>query len=105
MIGVRAADPHAGRAGLARTSLMRLNARPFPKWEGSRVTLLVQEPLRPLPEVPFEPGLWSSARVHPDYHVQVDGRYYRVPFTLVGKWVDVRLAATTMEIVHQGERV
>lgn len=49
-----------------------LNARPFQKWEGSRNTLKAQDPLRPLPAHPFVPGTWTQARVHPDYHVQVD---------------------------------
>ncbi|MCY0900273.1 MAG: IS21 family transposase, partial [Firmicutes bacterium] len=82
-----------------------LNARPFQKWEGSRATLRAHEPLKPLPAQPFEPGTWSRARVHPDYHVQVDYRYYSVPYHLVGELVEVRTTAHTVEIFHQGERV
>lgn len=36
--------------------LTRLNARPFQKWGGSRVTLLAEETLKPLPARAFEPG-------------------------------------------------
>ena len=85
--------------------LTRLNARPFQKWEGSRETLLAEELLKPLPASAFEPGIWSHAVVHPDYHVQVDVRYYSVPYRLVGETVEVRATATTVEIFHQGERV
>ncbi|NMP25159.1 IS21 family transposase, partial [Sulfobacillus harzensis] len=79
-----------------------LNARPFQKWEGCRATLKAAEPLQPLPIHPFEPGAWTQARVHPDYHIQVDSRYYSVPYYLVGETVEVRTTAHTVEIFHQG---
>lgn len=82
-----------------------LNARPFQKWEGSRTTLKADEPLKPLPAHPFESSAWTQARVHPDYHVQVDARYYSVPYYLVGETVEVRTTAHIVEIFHQGDRV
>ena len=82
-----------------------INARPFQKWEGSRTTLKAHEPLQPLPTHPFEPGVWTQARVHPDYHVQVDSRYYSVPYYLVGETVEVRTTAHVVEVFHQGDRV
>lgn len=85
-----------------------LNDRPFQKLEGSRRRLfetLDRPALRPLPPVRYEYGQWQTARVHIDYHVQVDRHYYSVPFTLARQEVEVRRTATTVEILHQGQRV
>ena len=35
----------------------------------------------------------SAARVAPDYHVEVDGHYYSVPFGLLRETVDARFTA------------
>ncbi len=40
-----------------------------------------------------------------DYHVEVEGHYYSVPHTLVGRKLDLRYTATTVEAFHQGQRV
>jgi len=44
-----------------------------------------------LPAARFEPVLWKQAHVHRDVHVQVEGAFYSVPWTLVGKEVWVRV--------------
>lgn len=61
--------------------------------------------LRPLPDQRYEMAEWRKARVHIDYHVQVDYHYYSVPFKLIRKEVEVRLTAMTVEIFFRGERV
>ena len=43
--------------------------------------------------------------VPPDYHVRVDGHYYSVPHSLVGKRVDIRVSPHTIEILAGGSRV
>ncbi len=40
-----------------------------------------------------------------DYHVAVDRHFYSVPYLLVGATVDVRLTATTVELLRDGQRV
>ena len=40
-----------------------------------------------------------------DYHVEVDGHYYSVPYSLVKQQLDVRLSAQVVEIFHKGTRV
>ena len=40
-----------------------------------------------------------------DYHIELDGHYYSVPYPLVHELVDARLTATTVEIFHRGQRV
>ncbi len=44
--------------------------------------------LRPLPEHRYQYGEWIKARVHIDYHVQVEGHYYSVPYKLLKKQLD-----------------
>jgi transposase len=91
-----------------RELLESLNNRVFKKLEGcrrSRFEALEQPALRPLPARAYEFGQWKKAKVHPDYHIQVGRAYYSVPYRLIGKSLDVRVAAHTIEIFHAGELV
>lgn len=47
----------------------------------------------------------GSARVAPDYHVEVDSSWYSVPFGLIREEVDVRVCGAVVEIFHKGQRV
>jgi transposase len=44
-------------------------------------------------------------RANIDYHVEFDGHYYSVPFTLRGQQLELRHTASTVEVFHQGQRV
>lgn len=57
--------------------------------------------LKPLPATPPELATWAFAKVHSDCHIQVQKRRYSVPYSFVGKSVDVRLSETTVRIYHQ----
>ena len=88
--------------------LLQLNRKPFKKLPGSRnsqFAALDQPALRPLPSQPYDFAEWKKARVHIDYHVEIDGHYYSVPHTLIRRQLDVRLTATTVECFLNGERV
>ncbi|HGS7388851.1 TPA: IS21 family transposase, partial [Klebsiella pneumoniae] len=88
--------------------LARLNQRPFKKLPGSRQAAfdsLDRPALRPLPEQSYVYAEWKKARVHIDYHVEVDGHYYSVPYQLVKKQLEVRLTARTVECFHANQRV
>ncbi len=88
--------------------LDELNRRTMRLYQASRRELferLDQPALRPLPVTPFVYGEWKVARVNIDYHCELLGHYYSVPFTLVHEVVDVRFTATTVEIFHRGTRV
>lgn len=88
--------------------LVQLNERPFRKMEGSRRSLFLsidQPALKPLPEVPYEFAHWKNAKLHPDYHVEVDDHYYSVPYTLIGQHLDIRWTQSTVEVFHQNIRV
>jgi transposase len=89
-------------------ALATLNLRPFQKLPGSRHSrflTLDQPALRPLPPTPYEYAEWKKARVHIDYHVEVDHHYYSVPYALVRQLVDVRLTAHCVECFYKGQRV
>lgn len=88
--------------------LAQLNARPFKKLPGSRASAFEQidrPALRPLPAARFEPARWKTARVNIDYHIDIDGHYYSVPFRLVRTQVQVRVTATTVEVFAAHQRV
>ena len=88
--------------------LVPLNQRPFTKLPGSRQRVfesLERPALRPLPTQPYDYAEWKLARVHLDYHVEVDGHDYSVPYRLVKQQLDVRLSAQVVEIFHKGARV
>jgi transposase len=92
-----------------RELLEPLNAKVMRVYRASRRDLFVQfdQPaLRPLPAEPFALGEWTiNARVNIDYHIDVHGHYYSVPYQLLHELVDARRTATTVEIFHRGQRV
>lgn len=91
-----------------RELLVRLNERPFRKLAGSRRSLfesLDRPALRPLPGERFTYAEWKKARVHIDYHVEVDGHFYSVPYQLVSQELDARVSARTVEVFAKGKRV
>jgi transposase len=105
---------HAPFASLAALNariaehLQDLNTRRMRRYQASRRELferLDRPALRPLPAAPFVYGEWKLARVNIDYHVEVHGHYYSVPHPLVHEPVEVRVAATTVEVFHRGQRV
>jgi transposase len=98
--------PEANAAYLEQLAI--LNARPFQKMTGSRLSLfetLDRPALRPLPARPYEFAFWKRARVNIDYHVQVDYAFYSVPYQLARREVEVRLSQHVVEIFHGGKRV
>jgi len=89
--------------------LTDLNARPMRLYRASRRELFEQldhPALRPLPAEPFVYSDWKiGARVNIDYHIELHGHYYSVPYALVHEHVDACLTAATVEIFHRGQRV
>jgi len=91
-----------------RELLGPLNERPFHKLPGSRRSLfesLERPALRPLPAQRFTYAEWEKVRVHVDYHVEVDGHYYSVPYQLVSQQLDARVSAKTVECFAKSKRV
>jgi len=97
-------DLNAAIGGL----LEELNNRPMRQIGKSRRQLfeeIEREALASLPSEPFEYAEWKTAKVHPDYHVEVDKTFYSVPHRLIGRRVDVRLTYRTVEIFQDHTRV
>jgi transposase len=88
--------------------LANLNNRAFKKLPGCRRTWFEQidrPAMKPLPAARYTFAEWKKARVHIDYHVEVLGHYYSVPYQLVKLELDVRISANTVEFLHAGKRV
>jgi transposase len=91
-----------------RECLERLNTRPLRRVRKSRRELFeaIDHPNAiPLPQRPYEYAEWYKAKVHLDYHIEVDHHYYSVPYRLLHERVDIRLTASTVEVLYKGERV
>lgn len=88
--------------------LKELNHRQFKKLPGTRASQFeaIDKPaLSALPMYPYEFARFLNARVHVDYHVEVDGHYYSVPHQLIKQLVTVRLTGNVVECLHEGLRV
>ena len=88
--------------------LADLNQRPFKKLPGCRASAfakLDQPVLKPLPASRMSIARFKPARVNIDYHVELNGHYYSVPHRLVGQKVELRITATTVEVLHGQARV
>jgi transposase len=78
------------RLGLSRSDLFASIERPA---------------LGALPATDYEFAEWRLARVGPDYHVEVEGFYYSVPYALIRAQVDLRITSRIIEVFHRGKRV
>jgi len=98
--------PELNRAILSY--LPELTRRPFQKREGSRYSefIRIDKPaLRPLPAFKYEMADIKTKRVGDSYHLEYDGFYYSVPYTLHNKHVILRATATTIEVMKGQDRV
>ena len=89
-------------------ALDKLNDRPMQGIGRSRRELFaeVDHPvLRPLPEQRFELREWRQATVNIDYHIAVQGNFYSVNYSLIGREVGVWLSSGTVEICLDGARI
>lgn len=85
-----------------------LNNRPMRHIGKSRRELfeeLEKSALKSLPDTSFEYAEWKTAKVHPDYHIQVEKTFYSVPHSFIGQHVDVRLTHRVVEIFHNHRRI
>lgn len=59
----------------------------------------------PLPAPPYQYAQWKKARVHIDYHIELEGHFYSAPHRLVKEQVEVRYTETIVECFYKGNRV
>jgi len=92
---------------VVRERLHVLNHKAFQKKSGSRAMLFAQErpSLLPLPKNAFELAIWKTAMVSFNYHIEVDGRHYSVPFEYIKRRVEVRITRRMVEVLFEGTRI
>jgi transposase/DNA replication protein DnaC len=88
--------------------LADLNQRPFKKLPGCRASAFVALDaltLKPLPATAMVLAQFKPARVNIDYHVAFEGHYYSVPHQHVGAAVELRITASTLEVLLRRQRI
>ena len=91
-----------------RPLLQWMNAKPFKKLPGCRQSVLEarERPvLKPLPARRYELAEWKQVGVNIDYHVEVAGHYYSVPYHLIQQRVMARFTRSGVELFHKSKRV
>ena len=61
--------------------------------------------LLPLPAAPFELARWYTPKVNPDIHVKVGAALYSVPWRHIGRTVDAREGALTVQVFLDGKLI
>ena len=61
--------------------------------------------LKPLPVEPYVLAEWRRRKVGLDYHVDIDGHFYSVPYRHARADVEVRVTLRTIEVFLKGERI
>src|ERR1700744_4965796 len=61
--------------------------------------------LKAMPAEPYSFAEWRLRRVGVDYHVELEGHFYSVPYRFARNEVEVRLTGRTVEIFLKGERI
>ncbi|CAO0821858.1 hypothetical protein DFAR_260001 [Desulfarculales bacterium] len=91
-----------------RGVLDRRDNEPFKKLPGRRrftYESLNKPARKPLPATAYQYAQWKKAKVHIDYHVEMDRHYYSVLHQWLGKKLNIRYAERTVECFHKGQRV
>ncbi len=88
--------------------MVDLNDRPMRHLGTSRRALfetLERPVLLALPALPYVYAEWRRCRAGLDYHVEVQGHYYSVPYRLMREIIEARITDQTVELFHRGNRV
>jgi len=91
-----------------RELIADLNSRPMRHLGTSRRALfeaLEQPALLRLPSEPYVYAEWRRCRAGLDYHVEVHGHFYSVPYRLMRETIEARITDQTIELFHAGVRV
>lgn len=90
------------------TKLEEINTTAFQKRPGSRKKVFEEEEkpyLHPLPPTRYKLTEWKTAKVQPNYHIQVERMYYSVPYEYVREQVDIRLTPDILEFYFKDVRI
>lgn len=89
--------------------LVIINERNFKRYPGNRrerFEKFDKPAMRMCSKKPFEYAKWiSKCRVNSDYHVEVDGHFYSVPFDKRNEYVEARVTKSAVQIIHDNQIV
>jgi len=88
--------------------LEQYNHRAFYKQTESRLERYIKSEkhlLKPLPPHRFEPKTVKRAKVQRNSHVWLNAHYYSVPYSYMGKYVQVHFNSKTVEVYYNYERI
>lgn len=88
--------------------LNELNQEAFQKRPGSRKETFDEEEksyLHPLRQTRFKLSEWRTAKVQPNYHIQIERMYYSVPYEYIQSDVDIRLSKELIEVYFKDARI
>ena len=88
--------------------LVEVNGRPFKKLPGSRITafnMLDRPALKPLPNGPYVYREFLKVRAGTDYHVEIGGHHYSVPYALARLELEAIITVGVVELLHRSQRV
>ncbi len=91
-----------------RALLEKFNNRPFKKMPGSRRSVfesIERTALKSLPPDPYEYTKIGYARAGLDYHINIDGYLYSVPYQHAKQKLEYRQTAKTLEVFFRGKRI
>lgn len=83
--------------------LLELNQRPMQKLKSSRYELFTQldkPELNALPRQAYHYTYVKKVRVHMDYHVELDGHYYSVPYRLLREQLEAHISGELVTLYH-----
>jgi hypothetical protein len=60
--------------------------------------------LKPLVNSNYNICEWRTAKVHADCHIQIENRFYSVPYSYVGRTVRVRISERLIEIFTEDQQ-
>ena len=85
--------------------LLDLNNRPFKKLPGCRHSAFLetdQPHLKALPLNPYEFKEYKKARVNIDYHIELEGHYYSLPYRLIKQEIEVWYSRNIVDCYKDG---
>lgn len=94
--------------GAIRELTTDLNNRPMRHLGTTRRALfeaIERGALLDMPDEPYAYAEWRRCRAGLDYHVEVYGHFYSVPYRLMREVIGARITDQTIELYHQNNRV
>ena len=91
-----------------RELMEKLNNREMKQYGKSRKDLYIEldkPALKALPVNRYEFSTYKLCKVNIDYHVELSGHYYSVPYQHVGEQVEAKVGERLLEIYFKGQRI